>query len=130
MHVCVLQLPYENDSHKLMIKTFSSCATKRGRKKKTPSFPISVFLGGGKFYNLVKKKMKIQKLQRIFWRKKWANWHFIIHQFMGRILNFSTSPLTSSQIWLNPLVHDWQPTSSLPNRSHNQVWWRLIVENY
>jgi hypothetical protein len=35
-------------------------------------------------------------------------WHFIIHQIMGRILNFSTSPLTSSQIWLNPLVHDCQ----------------------
>jgi hypothetical protein len=40
------------------------------------------------------------------------SWHFIIHQIMGQILNFSFSPLTSSQIWLNPLVQDCQPTTS------------------
>jgi len=82
---------------------------KRAPKKKS-SFPISIFLGGASFATWWEKKMKMQKLQRVFWGETWAQvvWHFIIHQIMGLILNFSTSPLTSSQIWLNPLVHDCQ----------------------
>jgi len=72
-----------------------------------------MFFWGGKFCNLVRKKNEDAKVTKGFLGGKVdPNWHFILHQIMGQILIFSTSPLTSSQIWLNPLVHDCQPTTS------------------
>jgi hypothetical protein len=87
------------------------CNKKRVQKKK-PSFPISVLLGG-QVLQLGEEKNEDSKVTKDFLGGKVGpSWHFLINQIMGQILKFSTSPLTSSQIWLTPLVHNCQPTTS------------------
>ncbi len=86
---------------------------KEGQKKRKNHHCQLEFFFRGKFCNLVRKKNEDAKVTKGFLGEKVGpSWHFIIHQIMGGILNFSTFPLTSSQIWLNPLVHDCQPTTS------------------
>jgi len=61
-----------------------------------------MFFLGGQVLQLGEEKNEDAKVTKGFLGGKVdPNWHFIIHQIMGQILNFSTSPLTSHQIWPN-----------------------------
>ncbi len=50
-------------------------------------------------------------------------------QIIGGILIFSTSLLNSSQIWLNPLMHDHQPTY-FTNLKKQKLMRRLLITLY